>query len=157
VTTEDTIAELNGLIETCKNGELGYRSAAADVRNTELETVFTQYSKQRGQFAHSLQAEVERLGGKPEQSGSAGGALARGWMDLKSALSSGSAVAIISSCESAELAAMAAFDWVVNLDITGQTRVLVEKQAKTIRETHARLLRLKEDESAGDKFQKNDE
>jgi uncharacterized protein (TIGR02284 family) len=157
VTTEDTIAELNGLIETCKNGELGYRGAAADVRNTELESVFNEYSKQRGQFAHSLQAEVERLGGKPEQSGSLGGTVARGWMDLKSALSSGSGVAIIASCESAELAAMAAFDWVVNLDISGHTRVLVEKQAKTIRETHARLLRLKEEESEGSKFQKNDE
>jgi uncharacterized protein (TIGR02284 family) len=157
VTTEETIAELNGLIETCKNGELGYAAAAADARNTELETVFTQYSKQRGQFAKSLQAEVERLGGKPEQSGSVGGTLARGWMDLKSALSSGSAAAIIASCESAELAAMAAFDWVVNLDITGQTRVLVEKQAKAIRETHARLLRFKEEESEGSKFQKTDE
>jgi uncharacterized protein (TIGR02284 family) len=156
VTTEDTIAELNGLIETCKNGELGYAAAAADVRNTELESVFTEYSKQRGQFAKSLQAEVERLGGKPEQSGSVSGTVARGWMDLKSALSSGSAVAIIASCESAELAAMAAFDWVVNLDISGQTRVLVEKQCKAIKETHARLLRLKAEESEGTKFQKND-
>ena len=157
MTTEETIAELNGLIETCKNGEFGYRAAAADVRNTELETVFTRYSKQRGQFAKSLQAEVERLGGNPEQSGSVGGTLARGWMDLKSALSSGSGAAIIASCESAELAAMAAFDWAVNLDITGQTRVLVEKQAKAVRETHARLVRLKAEESEGSKFQKTDE
>jgi len=156
VTTEDTIAELNGLIETCKNGELGYAAAAADVRNTELESVFTEYSKQRGQFAKSLQAEVERLGGKPEQSGSVSGTVARGWMDLKSALSSGSALAIIASCESAELAAAAAFDWVVNLDISGQTRVLVEKQCKAIKETHARLLRLKAEELEGTKFQKND-
>jgi uncharacterized protein (TIGR02284 family) len=157
VTTEDTIAELNGLIETCKNGELGYSAAAADVRNTELETIFNEYSKQRGQFARSLQAEVERLGGSPEQSGSVSGTLARGWMDLKSALSSGNGVAIIASCESAEFAAMAAFDWVVNLDITGQTRVLVEKQCKAIKETHAHLLRLKEDESEGSKFQKTDD
>jgi hypothetical protein len=40
--TEDTITELNGLIRTCKDAEFGYRTAAADVRNTELETVFTE-------------------------------------------------------------------------------------------------------------------
>lgn len=156
MTTEDTILELNRLIETCKDGELGYRTAAADVRNTELETVFTEYAKQRGQFARSLQAEVERLGGKPEESGSVSGTLMRGWMGLKSALSSGSGAAIIASCESAELAAVAAFDWAANLDISGQTRVLVEKQCKAVKETHARLLRLKAEESDGSKFQKND-
>lgn len=61
MTTEETIAELNGLIKTCKDGELGYSTAAADVRNTELESVFTEYAKQRGQFARHLQAEVEGL------------------------------------------------------------------------------------------------
>jgi uncharacterized protein (TIGR02284 family) len=127
LTTEDTISELNGLIETCKDGELGYRTAAADVRNTELETVFTEYAKQHGKFARDLQAEVKRLGGNPEDSGSITGTLLRGWMDLKSALSSGSATAIIATCETGEEAAVAAFEWVVNRDISGQTRLLVEK------------------------------
>lgn len=156
MTTEDTIVELNGLIKTCKDGELGYRTAAADVRNTELETVFTQYSKQRGQFAQKLQAEVERLGGKPEDSGSTGGTLLRGWIDLKSKLTSGDGAAIIGTCETGEEVAVAAFSWVMNLDISGQTRSLVDRQCKSIKEAHARLLRLKAEEAAGAKFQKND-
>lgn len=156
MTTEETIAELNGLIQTCKDGELGYSTAAADVRNTELETVFTEYAKQRGDFARHLQAEVERLGGKPEDSGSAAGTLLRGWMNLKSALSSGSAAAIIGSCETGEETAGASFAWVVNLDISGLTRLLVEKQCHAVREAHACLLRLKAEEAAGARFQNND-
>jgi uncharacterized protein (TIGR02284 family) len=156
MTTEETITELNGLIRTCKDGELGYRTAAADVRNTELETVFTECAKQRGQFARSLQAEVERLGGHPEHSGSLTGTLLRGWMDLKSALSSGSGAAIVATCETGEEAALAAFEWVVNLDISGPTRILVEKQCKAVKETHARLIGLKAEQAAGAKFQKND-
>jgi uncharacterized protein (TIGR02284 family) len=156
MTTADTIVELNGLIQTCKDGELGYRTAATDVQNTELETVFTQFAKQRGQFARKLQAEVERLGGNPEGSGSMSGTLLRGWMDVKSALSSGSGAAVIATCETGEEVAVAAFEWVVNLDISGQTRSLVERQSKTIKGAHARLLRLKAEESAGAKFQKND-
>jgi len=156
MTTEETIAELNGLIQVCKDGELGYGAAAKDVRNTELETVFTEYAKQRGQFARKLQAEVERLGGKSEDSGSAGGTLLRGWMDLKSTLTNGSGAAIIATCESGEEVAVAAFQWVANLDISGPTRSLVEKQYKAIKEAHARLIRLKAEESAGAKFQKNE-
>lgn len=102
MTREDSIAELNGLIKTCKDGELGYRTAATDVRNTELETVFTEYAKQRDQFARNLQAEVERLGGDPKNSGSITGTLLRSWMDLKSALSSGNGAAIIATCVTGE-------------------------------------------------------
>lgn len=155
MTTEDTIRELNELVKTCKDGELGYRTAAADVRNTELETIFTEYATQRGQFARSLEAEVERLGGQPEDSGSMTGTLLRGWMGLKSALSNGNASAIIATCETGEEAAVAAFDWLAKLDISGQTRSLVEEQGNAIREAHARLLRLKAEEAAGSKFQRN--
>lgn len=156
MTTEQTIVELNGLIRTCRDGELGYGAAATDVRNTELETVFTGYAKQRGQFVRNLQAEVKRLGGVPEDSGSAGGTLLRGWLALKSGVTSGSGTAIIATCETGEEVAVAAFDWVVNLDISGQTRSLVERQGKAIKEAHARLLRLKAEDSDGAKFQKND-
>jgi uncharacterized protein (TIGR02284 family) len=156
MTTEDTIVELNGLIRTCRDGELGYRTAAADVRNTELESVFTESAKQRGQFARSLRAEVERLGGHPEDTGSVSGTLLRGWMDLKSALSNGSEAAIVASCETGEEAAVAAFEWVVNLDISGPARVLVEKQCSAVKEAHARLVRLKTEHAAGAKFQEND-
>jgi uncharacterized protein (TIGR02284 family) len=155
VTTEETIIELNGLIQTCRDGELGYGAAATDVRNTELETVFTGYSKQRGQFVRNLQAEVKRLGGDPERSGSAGGTLLRGWLDLKSSLTQGSGAAVIAACETGEEVAVAAFDWAANLDISGQTRALVESLGKSIKEAQSRLLRLKKD-SDDAKFQKND-
>jgi len=156
MTTQETIVELNGLIKACKDGELGYRTAATDVRNSELETVFTEYSKQRGQFARKLQAEVERLGGDAEGSGSMTGTLLRGWMDVKSVLSNGSGAAIIATCETGEEVAVAAFAWVVNLDISGKTRSLVERQCKNIKQAQARLLRLKAEEATGARFQKND-
>jgi hypothetical protein len=92
----------------------------------EFETVFTKSSRQHGLFARKLQAEVER---------SISGTLLRGWMKLKSAVSSGN-----STCETGEESAIAAFAWVVSLDISGQTRILVEKQCETITEAHWRLL-----------------
>jgi uncharacterized protein (TIGR02284 family) len=156
MTTEETIVELNGLIRTCKDGELGYTTAAADVRNTELETAFKDYAAQRRRFARDLQAEVKRLGGNADDSGSIGGTLLCGWMDVKSALTGDRAAPIIATCEAGEEAAVAAFQWVVNLDISGKTRSLVEKQSRSVRETHARLQRLNADAASGIKFQTND-
>ena len=78
MTTADTIVELNGLIQTCKDGELGYTAAAADVRNPELETIFTGFAAQRHRFVRDLQAEVKLLGANTEDSGSGGGTLLRG-------------------------------------------------------------------------------
>jgi uncharacterized protein (TIGR02284 family) len=156
MTTQETITELNGLITTCKDGELGYVTAAADVRNTELETVFKDYAAQRRRFVQDLQAEVERLGGNPEGSGSLGGTLLCGWMDVKSALTGDSAAPIIATCETGEEATLAAFECVVNLDVPGNTRSLVEKQCKSVREAHAHLRRLNADAASGTKFQTND-
>jgi uncharacterized protein (TIGR02284 family) len=155
VTTEETIQHLNDLTETCKDGELGYRTAAHDAGNTELESVFNDYSKQRGQFARALQAEVERLGGKPVDSGTSTATLFRGWINLKSALSGRDGGAIIAACESGEEVAVGAFALVANLDLTGQTRSLVERQARQINEAHAHMLRLKTETNAAD-FPKNE-
>jgi uncharacterized protein (TIGR02284 family) len=155
VTPDDTILHLNDLTETCKDGEQGYRTAADHVRNTQLKTVFSDYAHQRGEFARHLQAEVERLGGSPTDSGTMTAALHRGWMDLKSALSGGDAAAIIAACETGEDAAAAAFERVVNMELSGRTKSLVEKQWRQIKEAHAHMLLLKE-EAAGSDFPKNE-
>jgi uncharacterized protein (TIGR02284 family) len=132
VSNEETIEHLNRLIETCRDGELGYRTAAENVHNTELASVFSEYSKQRGQFIRALQSEVERLGGTAVQSGTAGATLFRGWIHLKAALSGGDGGAIAAACESGEEVAVGAYEMVVNSDVTGPARVLVEKQARQV-------------------------
>ncbi len=156
MTTDETVQHLNALTETCKDGELGYRTAAANVRNTELESVFTDYAKQRAHFARGLRGEVERLGGTPTDSGTPPATLFRGWINLRSALSGGDGGAIVAACETGEETAVGAYELVANLDLTGPTKLLIEKQAHQVREAHAHMLRLKA-EAGGAHFQKNDE
>jgi uncharacterized protein (TIGR02284 family) len=155
MTTEDAILHLNSLTQTCRDGELGYLTAAEHVKNTGLQTVFGDYARQRREFARHLQAEVERLGGNPIDSSSFAAALHRGWMDLKSGLTGGDGAAIIAACETGEDAAAAAFERVVNLDISGQTKSLVENQWRKIKEAHAHMQRLKEETTSAD-FPKNE-
>src|SRR5262245_50847372 len=77
------ISTLNGLIETLKDGEQGFKTAAEGLNDTQVKTMFQQYSRQRGEMARELQGEVRRLGGDPEKSGSVSGAAHRGWMNIK--------------------------------------------------------------------------
>jgi uncharacterized protein (TIGR02284 family) len=142
MTAEDTIAQLNGLIETARNGELGYAEAARLVKNTQLQTELEKYAKERAGFVKALKAEVEKLGGTPADSGSAGAAVHRGWMELKSALTGGNAQGILAACETGEDSAWTQYEHVVNTDISGESRALVEKQWAKIKEAIAHVQRL---------------
>jgi uncharacterized protein (TIGR02284 family) len=155
VTTEETLQILNDLTETCKDGELGYRTAAENVNNTQMETILSDYSKQRAGFARQLQAEVARLGGTPTDAGTLSATVFRGWIHLKAALSGGDVGAIIAACESGEESAVGAFEIAKDADLTGLTRSIVEKQFSQIKAAHAHIMKIQEDASKAD-FQKND-
>ena len=71
---------------------------------------------------------MERLGGTADEAGTLGATLFRGWIHLKAALTGGDGGAIVAACESGEEVAVGAYEIVVNSDITGAARVLVEKQ-----------------------------
>ena len=66
----DVIDILNDLIETCRDGQEGYRAAAASIQTSEFRRLFNILSQQRAQFVSELQSEVHRLGGEPVSEGS---------------------------------------------------------------------------------------
>jgi uncharacterized protein (TIGR02284 family) len=156
VTIEDTIAHLNRLIATSREGEQGYRTAASHVRSTQLHSIFEDYEKQRAHFARQLQDEVERLGGDAHASGSVAPAIYRGWIDVKSALAGGAGGAIVAACEAGEEAAVAAYERVLDMDISGETRSLVSRQYQHVKDAHQHMLRLKASTPATGEHQKKE-
>ncbi|HLM55696.1 MAG TPA: PA2169 family four-helix-bundle protein, partial [Pyrinomonadaceae bacterium] len=96
---EEVVSTLNDLIEACRDGQEGFRSAAEGVRDEELRALFLEYSRQRGSFSSELQAEVRRLGGEPETEGSVVAAIHRGWMDIKAAVTGADDRSILRECE----------------------------------------------------------
>jgi len=131
MTREDTAAQLNGLIAVCKDGENGYTTVAGHVHNTELRTIFEDYAKQRAQFF-------------------------AGVADLKAIVTDGDPGAIVAACENGEDSAQAAFERLVNTDISGESRTLVEGQWRKIQEAHSRMAGLKDQIAAGTGYPKND-
>jgi uncharacterized protein (TIGR02284 family) len=139
MTADETVSHLNGLIETCRNGELGYAEAARLVDDTRLQTIFEGYSKERAGYVKELQAEVTKLGGTPAESGTLGAALHRGWMEFKAVATLGDGSAILSACRTGEDSAWTHYKEATDSEISGESRTLVEKQFQKIKEAIAHL------------------
>jgi uncharacterized protein (TIGR02284 family) len=133
------ITTLNNLIETCKDGENGFRTAAGGVKNGELKTLFNLYSQQRAQFAAELQAEVRNLGGDPEDTGSVAATLHRGWINIKSIVTGEDESAIISECERGEDSAVKNYKEALSENLPVNVQSIVERQFTEVKEAHDRI------------------
>jgi uncharacterized protein (TIGR02284 family) len=145
----EVISTLNELIETCRDGEEGFRTAAEGVKGAELRELFQRYSRQRAGFAGELQDEVRRLGGEPEQTGSLVASLHRGWMGLRAALEGGDERAILSECGRGEDVAMSGYRAALDRDMPANCRALVERQFAEVKEAHHRIGNLEKGSGAG--------
>ena len=148
IDTSEIRSTLNDVIETCKDSEEGFRSAAEKVRS-EVRSLFQTYASQRAQFASELQSEVARLGGKPETSGSTAGALHRGWMGLKSALTGEDDHAILAEAERGEDSAVKAYRDALSKDLPTDLRSIIERQFREVQETHNRVRSLRDGVTTG--------
>ena len=147
---EEVIGYLNDLIETCEDGEKGFRDAASRVGHdgeTRLRTVLDLYAQQRAEFAAELQNEVLRRGGDPARSGHVSATFRRGWLDLKSELKAGPDYAdtgdyefgILANCASGEKAAMENYEGILKKTLQADLLGVVEKQYQEIRQAHEQM------------------
>lgn len=145
-TTTKTIAHvLNSLVETCKDGQDGFHSAAEDVKNPALKNLFNELSIERGRFCSELQRLVGTLGEDAESAGSVSGSLHRGWIDLKSALSSGDEHSILAECERGEDSAVAEYrEALENEEIPESVREVIRRQYLAVLEAHDRVRDLRD-------------
>lgn len=140
---ENTV--LNNLIETLKDGQDGFKQAAEGVSDPKLKSLFRNYSEQRSRFATALQTEAHRHGEtKPETSSSATGALHRGWINLKSALTGGDEHAILAECERGEDSAVEAYKKALDDGLSPSAQELVSRQFIEIKAAHDRIRSLRD-------------
>jgi len=133
---DKAISVLNNLIETCKDGELGFKTAAEGLKSAGIKAKFLEYSRQRGEMARELQTEVRGLGGDPEKSGSVSGSLHRGWLDIKSVITGKDDHAIAAEAERGEDVAKAAYEAALKETLPGTAQTVVQQQAAKVRQAH---------------------
>ena len=146
---EEVISTLNNLIETCRDGQQGFQTAAEAVERGDLKQLFHGYSQQRASFVGELQGEVRRLGGDPENAGSVAATLHRGWIDLKAAVTGRDDAAILAECERGEDSAVSNYRDALGVDLPANVRSIVERQFGEVKEAHDRVRSLEKVREAG--------
>jgi uncharacterized protein (TIGR02284 family) len=136
---DKVISTLNGLIETLKDGEQGFKTAAEGLQDPEVKTLFQQYSRQRSDMARQLQSEVRRLGGDPEKSGSVAGAAHRGWINIKSVVTGKDDGSIIAEAERGEDSAKKMYEEALLEPLDPVTLALVREQSMKVHDAHDRV------------------
>jgi uncharacterized protein (TIGR02284 family) len=132
----ETASTLNALIQTCKDGEHGYQSAALLVDDLNLRHLFQSCAQQRAEFAAELQLELQRLGSDPIETGHATAALHRAWMDIKEGVAGRDEGSIISECERGEDLAVRQYQNTLDAALPGDLRSIVERQYLQVKEAY---------------------
>ena len=135
---------LNDLVETSKDGEKGFRTAAEDTKNAELQAVFLRRAQDCATGAADLQEQVVRLGGKPDEGGSLAGAVHRGWVNLKATVSGRTDLAILEECERAEDVAKARYRKALEETLPEDIRVVVQRQYDGVLRNHDQIRDLRD-------------
>ena len=127
------------LIEVLENGKEGFAKGAekltADGR-PELAAKFREYSAQRGRFVGELHTMALQYGDQIKESGSVVGALHRGWMSLKDALSGSDPDGVLDAAVQGEDHAVSAYDKALAEDISPSLRSVVERQFGEVKAAH---------------------
>jgi uncharacterized protein (TIGR02284 family) len=125
---DETGSTLNGLIQTCKDGENGFHAGAEAVEDSNLRHLFESYAQQRAEFAAELQLEVRRLAEDPVDTGPVAAPLHRSWLDIKAGATGRQEAAVIAECERGEEAAIAVYREALDSDLPGDLRMIVQRQ-----------------------------
>jgi len=135
----EVVSILNELIETCEDGLHGFTTASKAVDNVSAKALFASRLPNILRGESELKAEVRRLGGDPDKRGTIAGALHRGWIDLKSAVTGKNEEAIVMECERGEEHAAHVYEDALQKDLPYDTRAIIERQYRGVVENLGRV------------------
>lgn len=133
---DDVISTLNELIETCKDGEEGFKTCAEDITDSQFRQPFLTLAAGCAAAAKELKALVISHGGSPETKGSLSGTLHRRWVDIKSAIMGKDDEAVLNECERGEDVALKCYRRALEKDLPLDVKAVVERQYQGVIQNH---------------------
>lgn len=119
------------LVETLKDGERGFASAADKVRDSEhaaWASTLQRLSEQRAGFCREIVALGHEYGEDVDKSGTAAAALHRGWISLKDALTGDDPEAVLKAAVTGEDHAVSEYEDALEKDLSDGFRSVVARQ-----------------------------
>lgn len=146
MSNDDIVDTLNELIETSKDAEYGFGTSAPYLAAAETRTLFEARAEECRQAAAELQTLVPQFRGKARDSGSASGAMHRGWVAVKATLAGYSDKSILEDTEQGVDVALASYEKALAQPLPLDLRALVERQCEDAKRNHA-LVRFLRDQA----------
>jgi uncharacterized protein (TIGR02284 family) len=146
---DDVIDVLNDLVETCKDGEYGFKACADNVKRADLKSLFMQRADDCRGAAQELQQHILSLGGKVEEGGSAMGAVERGWVAVRATLSTYDDKAMLEECERGEDNALARYRKALKKPLPADIKLIVERQLQGVQRNHDQIKMMRDQLKAG--------
>ena len=135
---------LNDLVENCKDGEYGFKTCSEHARSADLKQFFARRARECAEAARELQDLVARLGGKPDTSGTASGAVHRGWIAVRGTLALNDDKAMLNECERGEDAAVARYRKALEKGLPSDVEAVVRRQFEGVQRNHDEVKRLRD-------------
>lgn len=129
------------LVETLRDGEAGYERAADRLRDEDatLAQTLRDLSAQRAGFAAELQTMAAAYGDHVDEDGTVAGALHRGWIALKDAVTGNDTSAVLKAVVTGEDHAISEYEKALEEDISADLRQVAERQLADIRAARDRI------------------
>lgn len=139
-----TISVIENLLNVVGDGRDGFADAAEKLEDAGEEYLAAQmrrFSQQRLRLSNELKAVAGSRGGSPiaNGNGSLAGAVHRGWMGLRDALSGDDPQPVLAAAEQGESHAVDEYERALETDLPTEVRSLVERQLDEIKTTHDRM------------------
>ncbi len=141
---EDVIDALQDLAECCKDGEFGFRACAEQAERADLKSTFAQRADDCRGAAQELNEQIRSLGGSAEEHGSAAGAIHRGWVAVKAALTTYDDKAVLEECERGEDNALARYRKALKQALPAGVKLIVERQMQGVQRNHDQIKMLRD-------------
>lgn len=140
------IDKLNKLVEINNDRVEGYETAAKEMENGELHTLFGKLAATSHNNLSELRAQVNKLGGEATEGTRVTGKFFRAWMDVKAALSSNERQTVLDSCEFGEDKALEAYNDVLEDPqcLSPELLMMIQKQQSALRQDHDHVKALRD-------------
>ena len=136
---------LNGLVETSRDGAAGFKTCAEGAKDSMLKAFFETRTQNCEEAVRELNLEVLHHKGTPAEHGTATGALRRGWINIRTAVTSNDDLAVLEECERAEDSALEDYRKALQEDLPVHVKTLVQKQYDGAKESHNRVRTMRDE------------
>lgn len=125
---------LNSLIMVNNDRIAGYKVAICEAKDEDLKYHIMQFIETSKECKSELSAEVEKLGGRPEDMIRVNGKIFRAWMDFKIFVLNKNRRALLSSCDYGEFVALNFYEKVLaSKDLDSSFIPMIKSQLQHIK------------------------